>query len=112
MGSRNLRKWMVLPLKERTRIEERLKVVNYFFDHDDIAEKIAEQFRQIADLERLISKVAVGRVNPRELLQLKRALHAIAPVKQMLLNSGSPELIKFGTKLTLVNSCLKKSIAN
>ncbi len=99
MGSRNLRKWMVLPLKERTRIEERLQTVNHFFDHDDIAEKIAEQFRQIADLERLISKVAVGRVNPRELLQLKRALHAIAPVKQMLLNSGSPELIKFGNQI-------------
>lgn len=99
MGSRNLRKWMVLPLKERSRIEERLQAVNHFFDHADIAEKIAEQFRQIADLERLISKVAVGRVNPRELLQLKRALHAIAPVKQMLLNSGSPELIKFGNQI-------------
>ncbi len=99
MGSRNLRKWMVLPLKERSRIEERLQVVNHFFDHEDISEKIAEQFRQIADLERLISKVAVGRVNPRELLQLKRALHAIAPVKQMLLNSGSPELIKFGNQI-------------
>ena len=99
MGSRNLRKWMVLPLKERARIEERLQVVNHFFDHDEIAEKIAEQFRQIADLERLISKVAVGRVNPRELLQLKRALHAIAPVKQMLLILGSPELIKFGNQI-------------
>jgi DNA mismatch repair protein MutS len=99
MGSRNLRKWMVLPLKERTRIEERLQVVNHFFDHDDTAEKIGEHFRQIADLERLISKVAVGRVNPRELLQLKRALHAIAPVKLMLLNSKSPELIKFGNQI-------------
>jgi DNA mismatch repair protein MutS len=99
MGSRNLRKWMVLPLKERSRIEERLQTVNHFFDHADLTEKIAEQFRQIADLERLISKVAVGRVNPRELLQLKRALHAIAPVKQMLLNSGSPELIKFGNQI-------------
>jgi len=99
MGSRNLRKWMVLPLKERARIEERLQVVSHFFDHDETAEKIAEQFRQIADLERLISKVAVGRVNPRELLQLKRALHAIAPVKQLLLNSGSPELIKFGNQI-------------
>src|SRR6478735_4820833 len=99
MGSRNLRKWMVLPLKERARIEERLQTVNHFFDHEEVAEKIAEQFRQIADLERLISKVAVGRVNPRELLQLKRALHAIAPVKQMLLNSGSPELLKFGNQI-------------
>jgi len=99
MGSRNLRKWMVLPLKERARIEERLQAVSHFFEHEDISEKIAEQFRQIADLERLISKVAVGRVNPRELLQLKRALHAIAPVKQMLLSSVSPELIKFGNQI-------------
>jgi len=99
MGSPNLRKWMVLPLKERARIEERLQAVSHFFEHEDISEKIAEQFRQIADLERLISKVAVGRVNPRELLQLKRALHAIAPVKQMLLSSVSPELIKFGNQI-------------
>lgn len=99
MGSRNLRKWMVLPLKERTRIEERLQTVSHFFDHPELTEKIAEQFRQIADLERLISKVAVGRVNPRELLQLKRALQAVAPVKQMLLNSGSGELLKFGSQI-------------
>ncbi len=99
MGSRNLRKWMVLPLKERQRIEERLNAVTHFFEHTELAEKISEQFRQIADLERLISKVAVGRVNPRELIQLKRALYAIAPVKQMLLNSGSPELIKFGSQI-------------
>src|SRR5258708_3185009 len=99
MGSRNLRKWMVLPLKEKVRIEERLQTVNHFYDHTDLTEKISEQFRQIADLERLISKVAVGRVNPRELLQLKRALQAIAPVKQMLLNSSSPELIKFGSQI-------------
>ncbi len=99
MGSRNLRKWMVLPLKEKQGIEERLQVVTHFFEHPQLAEKISEQFRQMADLERLISKVAVGRVNPRELLQLKRALHAIAPVKQMLLNSAPQELIKFGSQI-------------
>ncbi len=99
MGSRNLRKWMVLPLKEKQPIEERLQVVSHFYENGELAEKISEQFRQIADLERLISKVAVGRVNPRELLQLKRALQAIAPVKQMLLNSRSPELLKFGNQI-------------
>ncbi|MBS1504998.1 MAG: DNA mismatch repair protein MutS [Bacteroidetes bacterium] len=99
MGSRNLRKWMVLPLKERQRIDERLNTVAHFFEHTELSEKIAENFRHIADLERLISKVAVGRVNPRELLQLKRALHAIAPVKQVLMNSGAPELIKFGSQI-------------
>lgn len=108
MGSRNLRKWMVLPLKEKQGIEERLQAVTYFFEQAELAEKISEQFRQIADLERLISKVAVGRVNPRELLQLKRALRAIAPIKQMLLNSGSQELIKFGSQIDACEFLLAK----
>jgi DNA mismatch repair protein MutS len=99
MGSRNMRKWMVLPLKEKRPIEARLNAVSYFYEHTELAEKISEYFRQIADLERLISKVAVGRVNPRELLQLKRALQAIAPVKVILLNSNFPELIKFGNQI-------------
>ncbi|MBS1491401.1 MAG: DNA mismatch repair protein MutS [Bacteroidetes bacterium] len=101
MGSRNLRKWMVLPLKEKKLIEERLKMVSHFFNHPDQAEKMADQFRLITDLERLISKVAVGRINPRELLQLKRALMALVPVKEELLNTGVPELIKAGNQIDL-----------
>ena len=99
MGSRNLRKWMILPLKEKQSIEERLKVVNQFHAHEELTENILEQLRQIADLERLISKVAVGRINPRELQQLKRSLKAILPVKEQLEKSGSTELQKLSDQL-------------
>lgn len=99
MGSRNLRKWMILPLKEKQSIEERLKVVNQFHAHEELTENILEQLRQIADLERLISKVAVGRINPRELQQLKRSLKAILPVKEQLEKSGSTELKKLSDQL-------------
>src|SRR6267154_1406641 len=108
MGSRNLRKWMVLPLKERAGIEERLQTVNHFFDHPDLTEKIAEQFRQIADLERLISKVAVGRVNPRELLQLKRALKCVTPIKQLLEKLPSVHLKKMADQLHECEFLLEK----
>jgi len=99
MGSRNLRKWMILPLKEKQSIEERLKVVDQFYSQAELTEQILEQFRQIADLERLISKVAVGRINPRELQQLKRSLKAILPVKELLEASSSTELKKLGDQL-------------
>lgn len=99
MGSRNLRKWMILPLKEKQSIEERLNVVNQFHAHEELTENILEQLRQIADLERLISKVAVGRINPRELQQLKRSLKAILPVKEQLEKTGSTELQKLSDQL-------------
>lgn len=102
MGSRNLRKWMILPLKDKQAIDERLRVVDQFHSNKDLAEKIDEQFRQIADLERLISKVAVGRINPRELQQLKRSLQAIVPVKALLSASSSVELKK---QSNLLNTC-------
>lgn len=84
MGSRQLRKWMVLPLKEKAPIEERLQVVNTFYENADLSEQILENLKPIADLERLISKVAVGRINPRELLQLKKSLQRIDPIKKIL----------------------------
>jgi len=96
MGSRQLRKWMILPLKEQPAIDERLKVVEKFFLQVELAEDIAGHLRHVADLERLISKVAVGRINPREMLQLKRSLQAALPVKQLLSRSESPELKKLG----------------
>ncbi|MFZ2906851.1 MAG: DNA mismatch repair protein MutS [Cyclobacteriaceae bacterium] len=103
MGSRQLRKWMVLPLKEKTAIDERLQIVSVFHDQTDLAEGILENLRPIADLERLISKVAVGRINPRELLQLKRSLQRIVPIRHLLVethNHGS--LRKLGDQL---NTC-------
>ena len=108
MGSRNLRKWMILPLKEKQSIEERLKVVDQFYSQEELTEKILEQFRQIADLERLISKVAVGRINPRELQQLKRSLKAILPVKELLEASSSAELKKQGDQLHKCEFLLEK----
>jgi len=85
MGSRQLRQWMILPLKEKLAIEERLQIVEHFYLGNELSEKIAEHLNHIADLERLISKVAVGRINPRELMQLKRSLLAILPIKESLL---------------------------
>lgn len=108
MGSRQLRKWMVLPLKERHAIEERLAVVDKFFKDKDIAEKISTHFHQVADLERLISKVAVGRINPRELLQLKRSLRVIEPVRQLLRDSDDEVLRKMTDQLNPCEFLLQK----
>ncbi len=99
MGSRQLRKWMILPLKEKQPIEERLAIVDTLVTHQEVSDRVAHQLRQISDLERLISKVAVGRINPRELVQLKRSLQAILPVKQVLSQMDSPELLKMGDQL-------------
>ena len=101
MGSRQLRKWMILPLKEKDAIEERLSMVDVFFSNHSLTDKILESLKQIADLERLISKVAVNRINPREMLQLKKSLRCIAPIKQALLNHESAELKKLGDQLHL-----------
>lgn len=99
MGSRQLRKWMILPLKEKTAIDERLSMVNQFYEDLSLAEKITEQLKQIFDLERLISKVAVNRINPREMIQLKRSLKCVEPVKQLLASQSSPELRKMADQL-------------
>ncbi len=82
MGSRMLRRWLLMPLKEIEIIEERLDVVNHFVHHRDFSDKVALHIKQVGDLERLISKVAIRKINPRELLQLKRALKAIEPIKE------------------------------
>ena len=83
MGSRLLRRWMLMPLKEKSAIEERLHVVDQLLRNRDLAQRLLPQVRAIGDLERLISKASVGRINPRELLQLKRSLAAIAQIQQL-----------------------------
>ncbi len=108
MGSRQLRKWMILPLKEKAAIDERLQVVDMFFSNSDLSEKILEQLRHISDLERLISKVAVNRINPRELLQLKRSLMCILPIKQLLDAHPSTELKKMSDQLHCCEFLLEK----
>jgi DNA mismatch repair protein MutS len=85
MGSRLLRRWIVMPLKERSAIEERLHVVDILVRNRDMATQLLPQIQMVGDLERLISKVSVGRINPRELQQLKRSLMAIAQIQQLCL---------------------------
>jgi DNA mismatch repair protein MutS len=99
MGSRQLRKWMILPLKELSSIAERHAIVDTFFGEQELTEKLTEELRNITDLERLISKVAVGRINPRELLQLKKSLQRIAPIKKLISAQASPQLQKVGDLL-------------
>ncbi len=108
MGSRLLRKWMVLPLRSQQAIEERHRIVEKVFADEDLFDSIVNQLRHIADLERLISKVAVGRINPREMLQLKRSLTAIIPVKEALSVSGIPELKKHADQLNPCSFLLDK----
>ncbi|MDU2113989.1 MAG: DNA mismatch repair protein MutS [Prevotella bivia] len=104
MGGRMLRRWMVFPLKTVKPIEERLDVVEYFFKHQDFRDTINEQFHRIGDLERIISKVAVGRVSPREVVQLKNALKAIQPVKTSCLYAENKVLNRIGEQLNLCES--------
>lgn len=104
MGGRMLRRWLVFPLKDEKPINERLDVVDYLFREPDFRECINEQFHRIGDLERIISKVAVGRVSPREVVQLKNALMAIQPVKTACLYAKSDTLKRIGEQLNLCES--------
>ena len=99
MGSRQLRRWIILPLKNIQPIGERLDAVEYFTLHGEATDQIRHYFQQIGDLERLISKVAVARVNPREMIYLKRALDAIELVKLMCESSDNEGLRKIGDQL-------------
>ncbi|MCC6463668.1 MAG: DNA mismatch repair protein MutS, partial [Saprospiraceae bacterium] len=84
MGARLLKKWVLLPLTSLSQIQERQEAVGFFLEHRDFAEKLEPQIRHIGDLERLMSKTAVGKINPREVMQLRRALMAIEQIKKML----------------------------
>ena len=108
MGSRQLRRWMVLPLKEKEAIDERLDMVEHLYRHPEVTEAITHQLKQVADLERLISKVAVARVNPREMLQLKRSLQAILPVKDLVAAQSGAGLKKLSDQLHRCEFLLEK----
>lgn len=108
MGSRMMKKWMVLPLKEKEPIEERLKVVEYFFESPELCEEIVVHLKHIGDLERLISKVAVGRINPREMNQLKRALKNTLPIKEILRNTKNGSLKKLSDQISPCDFLLDK----
>lgn len=104
MGGRMLRRWVVFPLKDVAVINERLDIVDHFFRASDFRNNIDEQFHQMGDLERIISKVAVGRVSPREVVQLKNALKAIEPVKAECLSTSNKSLNRIGEQLNLCAS--------
>ncbi len=109
MGARLMRKWVVLPLKEKSRIEERLQIVEAFASYPEKAEAIMQHLKQIGDLERLISKVAVKRINPREMIQLKKALRNTLPIKELLIKDISlPLLYKLSDQLHTCEFLLEK----
>ncbi|GAB2627254.1 DNA mismatch repair protein MutS [Belliella aquatica] len=108
MGSRMMKKWMVLPLKEKEPIDERLKVVEYFFNQRELSEETLNHLKHIGDLERLISKVAVGRINPREMNQLKKALKNTLPIKEILRKSSNASLKKLADQINPCEFLLEK----
>jgi len=99
MGARLLKKWVVLPLKEVAQIRRRLDTVEALTENPDLLSEITTNLKQINDLERLISKVAVKRINPREMLQLSRALDALQPIREVLLQREISALVKLGGQL-------------
>ena len=102
MGSRLLRRWIVMPLKGLQAIEERLKVVDYLVSHRDFSIQLLQQIRAIGDLERLISKVAVGRINPREVQQLRRSLEAVGKIQELCQATGDETWQRIASQL---NAC-------
>ena len=99
MGSRLMRRWVVFPLKEVKPIEDRLNVVEHFFRDPELKKLLTQQLSLIGDLERIISKAAVGRITPREVVQLKVALNAIEPIKEAFTESGNSNLKEMGERL-------------
>ena len=115
MGARLLKRWMVFPLKDEKPINDRLNVVEDFFRKPDFRELIEDELHRIGDLERIISKVAVGRVSPREVVQLKVALQAIEPIKEACQQADNPSLNRIGEQLNLcisIRDRIEKEINN
>lgn len=113
MGGRMLKRWLALPLKNGIKIKQRHEVVTYLLDHEDIHKKIQHQLKQIGDLERLISKVATGKINPREVVQLKNSMSAISPVKAIAIASENEALQRLGERLQngeLLSSRIKEML--
>lgn len=104
MGARLLRRWLVFPLRDAKAIEARLDVVDTFFRDTEFRDVVDSQFHRVGDLERIISKVAVGRVSPREVVQLRTALQALGPVKAACLESGDGALRRIGENISLCES--------
>ncbi|MBM6734215.1 DNA mismatch repair protein MutS [Mediterranea massiliensis] len=104
MGARLMKRWLVFPLKNVRPVNDRLDVVEYFFRQPDFRDLVEEQLHRIGDLERILSKVAVGRVSPREVVALKVALQAIEPIKQACLEADNASLNRIGEQLNVCQS--------
>ena len=104
MGARLMKRWLVFPLKDVRPINDRLDVVEYFFRQPDFRDLVEEQLHRIGDLERILSKVAVGRVSPREVVALKVALQAVEPIKQACLEADNASLHRIGEQLNVCQS--------
>ncbi|MCQ2285651.1 MAG: DNA mismatch repair protein MutS [Bacteroidales bacterium] len=102
MGGRLLRKWMVMPLKEKLLIEDRLELVQYLIENRDLADEMVESVKNVGDIERLVSKIATGKINPRELLQLSRSLHNVEKLKA---TCGGAELNSLARICEQLNPC-------
>ena len=108
MGARLLKRWIVLPLKDKQPIEERFDIVEYILKNPDFSEVLKQNIKITGDLERLISKVAVGKINPRELIQLKRALYAVEEIKNACSASSERSLQKIAEQLNFCNSARQR----
>ena len=108
MGGRLMKKWVIMPLKEMNPIQERLSMVEVFFENEKLLETLQEHMKHIADLERLIGKVAVRRINPREMVMLKKSLQQILPVKELLAKSSLPQLQKIASQINPCDYLLEK----
>jgi DNA mismatch repair protein MutS len=108
MGSRMLRRWISLPLKDIQPINERLNIVEYCLKNPDFKGEITDQISIVGDLERIISKVALGKINPREVVQLKNALTAIIPIKELCKSSSEPALVKIAEQLNPCSTIREK----
>ncbi|MEH0158553.1 DNA mismatch repair protein MutS [Limibacter armeniacum] len=108
MGARLMKKWTVLPLKNKQVIDERLNTVAFFTEEEELMEDTLQPLRQIGDIERLISKVAVGRINPREMVQLKKALKNTLPIKDILEKTDAPQVQKLADRLNRCDLLIEK----
>ncbi len=108
MGGRLMKKWLIMPLKEKNPINERLQMVEAFFKDEDLRDELESLLKHIADLERLVGKVAVGRINPREMVLLKNSLLQIMPVKELLKKTNVPELHKLADQINPCEFLLNK----
>jgi len=113
MGGRTIKRWLALPLKDKNKIDERLNIVTYFTQNTDFISQVETQLKQIGDLERLVSKIATGKVNPREIVQLRHSLDAVAPIKELLQNTDNESLQKIAeqiNKLDLLRTKIKETL--